>query len=50
MPIMCLGLSDWPFSIHNWVNIFHCVLSDPHSEVLHSEKCQTKKLLVSSVL
>ena len=40
----------WPFSIHNWVYIFHLVhhvLSDPHSDVLCSEVCQTKKLLAN---
>ena len=43
---MCLLFSDWPISIHNWVNVFHRVLSDPYSDVLCSKECQTKKLLV----
>ena len=43
---MCLRFSDWPISIHNWVYIFHRVLSDPYPGVLFSEECQTKKLLV----
>ena len=41
-----LRFSNWPISIHNWVYIFHRVLSDPFSDVLCSEECQTKKLLV----
>ena len=36
----------WPISIHNWVYIFHHVLSDPYSDVLCSEECQKQKLLV----
>ena len=32
--------------IYNWVYIFHRVLSDPYSDVLCSEECQTRKLLV----
>ena len=39
--------SDWPISIHNWVYFFHRVLSDPYSDVLCPEECQTKKLLVN---
>ena len=46
MPVTCLHFSDWPISIHNWVYIFHRVLSDPDSDVLCSEECQAKKLLV----
>ena len=33
--VMYLRFSDWPISIHNWVYIFHRVLSDPYSAVLH---------------
>ena len=46
IPVLCLRFSDWPISIHNWVYIFHHVFSDPYSDVLCSEECQTKKLLV----
>ena len=48
MLVMCLHFSVWPISIHNWVYIFHRVLSDPYSDVLYSEGCQTKKLSVVS--
>ena len=41
IPFLCLRFSDWHISIHNWVYIFHRVLSDPYFE-----ECQTKKLLV----
>ena len=47
MPVLCLRFSDWPISIHNWVYIFHRVLSDPYFDVLYSEECQTKKLSVT---
>ena len=45
LPVRCLRFSNWPISIHNWKYIFHRVLSDPYSDVLCSEECQTKKLL-----
>ena len=31
--VLRLRFSDWPISIHNWVYIFHSVLSDPDSDV-----------------
>ena len=46
IPVLCLRFSDWPISIHNWVYIFHRVLSNPDSDVLCSEEYQTKKLFV----
>ena len=45
-PVLCLRFSCWPISIHNWVLIFYLILLDPYSDVLCSEECQTKKLLV----
>ena len=33
-PVLCLRFSDWPISIHNWVYIFHRVLSDPDSDAI----------------
>ena len=36
----------WPISIHNWVYIFHRVLSDPYSDVLCLKECQPTKLSV----
>ena len=45
-PLISKKVSDWPISIHNWVYIFHRVLSDPNSDVLYSEVCQVKKLNV----
>ena len=46
IPVLCLHFSEWPISIHNWVYIFHSVLSDPDIDILCSEECQMKKLLV----
>ena len=43
---MCLRFSDWPISIHNWVYIFPSCFFGTYSDVLCSEECQTKKLLV----
>ena len=43
MPVMCLRFSDLPILIHNWVCIFHRVLSHPNSDVLYCENYQTKK-------
>ena len=47
MPVIFLRISAWPISIHNWVYIFHRVISDTYSDVLYCEECQTKKLLVA---
>ena len=47
MPVLCLRFSDWLISIHNWIYIFHRVLSDHYSDVLCSEECQTKKLFAN---
>ena len=41
-----LRFSDWPISIHNWVYIFPSCFFGTYSDVLCSEECQTKKLLV----
>ena len=41
-----MRFSDWPISIHKLGIYFHRVLSDPDSDVLCSEECQTKELLV----
>ena len=43
---MCLRFSDWPISIHNWVYIFPSCFFGTYSDVLCSEECQTKRLLV----
>ena len=47
IPVTCLRISDWPISIHNWLYIVQRVLSDPYSDALSSEECQTTKLLVN---
>ena len=47
IPVLCLRFSDWPISIHNWVYIFPSCFFGTYSDVLCSEECQTKKLLVN---